>query len=443
MFVLCAFLAGCAVVSAGCAAARPTHTQIITPADAKVAAVRRQFDSAVPAVLQLLSESDIRLAARMGHGTGGDPFLTTEREQFLEESVDQLSRIEISVSDPLAGDARMAAMMQEQRILDQLVVSERLRLERERDFAASSIDLVSAMTGYVDEGQAQDPDTLVAWRVQMVRDALKPNTISGFQREELRAVLAAIGRRGPKTQTEVTATFKRLETLPVAPYPLLYEGALDKELAAFVGLPASLDAVEPFLEKAGQAIRFQIDVAFGVLTPAASEDVRRRAMAILAKPPPCLPAAHVTTAREMGPPDERTRACGLVRALSIAQGDIDELAALLALHEAIVTAGRSASMHARVRDAQVAARRWPRLLVLAPDAEQRELLLAANHPTKAIAGGAAAGVLTMGGGAKVRERAREWMRFGDATFDVIDEHLAVQPHTSSAPASGSPKPPPR
>ncbi len=436
MFVLCVFLAGGA-------AGRPTHTQVMTPAAAEIARVQRQFDNAAPAVLQLLSESDIRLAARMGHGVGGDPFLVTEREQFLEESVDQLSRIEISVSHRLAGDARMDAMMQEQRILDQLVVSERVRLERERDFAASSVDLVSAMTAYADEGQAQDPDMLIAWRLQMVRDALKPNTISGFQRDELRAALMAIGKRGPKTHTEVASTLKRLETLPVAPYPLLNEGALDKELAAFVGLPAALDAVEPFVEKAGLAIRFQIDVAFGVLTPAASEDVRRRAMAILAKPPPCIAAAHVTTAREMGPPDERARSCGLVRALSIAQGDIDELAALLALHEASITAARSASMHGRVRDPLFAARRWPRLLALSPEAEQRELLLAANHPTKAIAGGAAAGILTMAGGAKARERAREWMRFGDASFDVIDQHLAVQPRTSTAPASGSPKPRPR
>jgi hypothetical protein len=420
-----------AVAVGGCATLRPTHTQVITPADAKIAKRRRDFDTAVPAVLQLLAESDVRLAARYGHGAGGDPFLLLQRKQFLDETVDHLARIEIPITDELAADPRMAAMMEEERVLEQLVASEEARLAREGDLAHAAIDIIPAVAAYADQGHIpdMDADTMLAWRLHDIREKIAPNTISGFQREELRAELAALGRRGPKTQIELTAIGKKLELLPVAPYPLLEEAALDKELGAFVGLPAKLDGVEPFLEQADQAIRFQLDVAFGVLRPAASDDVKKRAVALLAKPPPCFAAADVKTAREMAPPEERTRSCGLVRALSIAQTDIEELAALLALHHAVITAGRSASMHGRVRDPQVATRRWSRVVPLAADAEQHELLLAANHPTKAIAGGAAAGLLTLAGGARAHERAREWMRFGDASFDVVEQHLAVMPRT--------------
>src|SRR5581483_1031469 len=137
-------------------------------------------------------------------------------------------------------------------------------------------------------------------------------------------------RRGPKSQKALAALYKKLESLPVAPYPLLEEHALDKEIGAFIGLPDRLDKVEPFLERADQALRFQLDVAFGVLGPAAIEDVKKRAAALVAKPPPCFAAVDVKSAREMAPPDERARSCGLVRALSIAQSDVEELAALLA-----------------------------------------------------------------------------------------------------------------
>lgn len=431
------------VAMVGCATVRPTHTVRITPEDAVVAKHRRDFDVAVPAVLQLLAESDVRLAARYGHGSGGDPFLFLQRKQFLDETVDHLGRIEIAITNPLAADPRMAALMEEQRIIEQLVAAEEARRTREENIASAAVDIIPAITAYADQGHIadmdadMDADTMIAWRLSDIEKAIKPNTISGFQREELRGALAQLDRRGPKSQKGLAALQKKLESLPVAPYPLLEEHALDKEIAAFIGLPDKLDKVEPFLERADQALRFQLDVAFGVLGPAATEDVKKRAAALIAKPPPCFPAADVKSARKMGPPDERTRSCGLVRALSIAQTDVEELSALLALHHAVITAGRSAAMHGRVRDPAVAARRWTRIVPLAPDLEQRELVLAANHPTKAIAAGSAAGVLTLAGGARAHERAREWMRFGDASFEVVEQHLAISR------ASVSPKNPPR
>jgi hypothetical protein len=440
------FVLVCALMGSACGGARPTHTTVITPEDSEISKINRQLTVMLPNVLMLLAQSDIRLAGRIGHGPGGDPFTLATREQDLESAERELQHFQPPKPE-YAGNPRLADAMLDKYIVDQLLASERARLAKEHDLGGASIDILSGVLLYVDEGQSREleGDKLLAWRLKDVRDALKPNSISGFQREELRTVLAAMAKHGPTTDREVQAMLKHLEKLPVAPYPLMPEAELDKELAAFMALPAKLDAVEPFLEKADQALRFQIDVAFGVLAPTAVEDVRRRAMATLAKPPPCLAAANVENARQMGPPDERARACGLVRALSIAQSDIEELAALLALREAVVTAARSALMHGRVRDPVIAARKWPRLLPLSAEAEQRELLLAANHPTKAIAGGAAAGILTMAGGAKTRERAREWMRFGDADFEAIDRHLAVMPRTASATssASGPPKAPPR
>jgi hypothetical protein len=128
----------------------------------------------------------------------------------------------------------------------------------------------------------------------------------------------------------------------------------------------------------------------------------------------------------MTPPDERARSCAMVRMMSIAQPeahDTEEIVGLLVLHEAVVTAGRSLSMHGHVRDPNSAARKWPRLLVLDKESERRETLLAANHPTKAIAAGIAAAMLVVDGPARAHKRAQTWMRYGDARFDVIETEL--------------------
>ena len=412
----------------GCPPARPTHTQVITPRDAKIAAVRSHVRF-MGAVLQILADSDIRLAVRVGDDIqSGDPFMVTERDAALEDALDEVSRQEFADTS-LERDPEYLELLSEQEAFLDLVHAEKFRLEMELENpsqlkARAALDALPAMLMVIDSNRAEDPDTLLAWRLQLVRESLKPNSLSAFERDELRSILQGMSKRGPKTQTEVIAVSKRLESLPVAPFPLLSESDLDKQFKAFVGLPSSIDGVQPFLENAARTIRFQIDVAFSVLSPQAQEDVKRRAVAALLRPPPCVGAAHAQTPRQMGPPDERARSCAMVRLVAIAQTDMDELAALLTLYEAIVTAGRAATMHEKVRDPAVAIRKWPRLLQLG-DGESRELMLAANHPVKAISAGIAAGLVMGRSPSNARKRAREWMRYGDGRFDAVERHLLL------------------
>jgi hypothetical protein len=75
-----------------------------------------------------------------------------------------------------------------------------------------------------------------------------------------------------------------------------------------------------------------------------------------------------------------------------------------------------------------------------PD-EAREVVLAADHPLAAMAAGSAAGVLVEAGAVRARERAREWMRFGEARFDVVDRALALMPRGRPLTAPGGGPPP--
>ena len=434
-------------IAPGCAAAPPTHTQVITPRDAAVAGYRRAYVNAMPSVLARLAEADARIAARAGFSVGGDPFLTDARAEGLRSARGELARMEIPLDSPYAADPEIVDLLAVQAAARALLDEEDLRLEWERNYAGHAADVLRGAQLYVDtQATVEDPDELLAWRVAIVKDALKPNTISRWEQLELGAWLRdlAPARRGAKTTAAAAQLDKHLANLPVAPYAVRTEEELDHGVATFFGLPASFDAVEPWTERAAGALRAQLEVAFGVLSPAAAEEVRAKAAALLARPPQCAPRLPVQDARHLAPPPERARACALVRALAVAATDSDELAALLALHEATVTGGRAATMHGKTRDPAAAARRWPRLLALSEEAEARETLYAATHPVAAIAPAAEAGVLVEAGVARARERAREWMRFGEAPPIVIDRHLATRPRSAPLNApGGAPRPAPR
>ena len=309
-------LAALLALAAGCAAARPTHTQVITPRDAAIARYRRANEGAIPSVLSQLGDKDMRVALRSGASNGGDPFLLSEREAGLEDTRADLGRIEIPLGSPYASDPEMADLLLEQQVLGELVAEETARLASERDLAEHAVDLLVASQLYVDKSpMVEDPDALLAWRIAIVKDALKPNTISRYERAELAGWLRDIApgawsgsdrtqKRGPKTTTAAAAMEKHLASIPVAPYPTRTEEEVDRGVKAFLGIPGSFDAVEPYAERASGVLRAQLEIAFGVLSPSAADDVRRRAIALLAHPPPCAPHYPVPGVADQLPRDE-------------------------------------------------------------------------------------------------------------------------------------------
>src|SRR6185295_1452398 len=101
---------GCALAVSACGGPPQTHSVKITPADAEVSMVRRQLETLLPQVLSLLSQSDIRLAGRIGHGPGGDPFTLATREQDLDAAERELQHFK-QPKQEYAGDARLADAM--------------------------------------------------------------------------------------------------------------------------------------------------------------------------------------------------------------------------------------------------------------------------------------------------------------------------------------------
>ena len=82
-----------------------------------------------------------------------------------------------------------------------------------------------------------------------------------------------------------------------------------------------------------------------------------RAKEILLNAPPCAPRVPVRGPLDMAPPDERAWACSLLHALDDAPTDLDELAADLALRDAIVVARSAVSTHGPIRAPEAALRR--------------------------------------------------------------------------------------
>ena len=115
-----------------------------------------------------------------------------------------------------------------------------------------------------------------------------------------------------------------------------------------------------------------------------------------------------------------------MHALDDAKSDLDELAADLAFHDAIVVARWAVSTHGPVRAPDAALRLATPRLDLGV-AESRALLrLARARPMRAIAAGVAGYVLVREGAGRAKDRAHKWRGIGDAPMDLVDDLLTTR-----------------
>jgi hypothetical protein len=221
-------------------------------------------------------------------------------------------------------------------------------------------------------------------------------------------------------------TRKVLDAMWVTPYATEDETTIDKELGLYVGSPTSFDALDGALASAQRAFDVQIDAGFSVLDEPTRARVRARGKQLLFGAPACFPRMPVRTPQDMAPPEERAWACSLVHALDDAKGDLDELAADLAFHDAIVVARWAVSTHGPVRAPEAALRLASPRLDLGV-AESRALLrLARARPMRAMAAGVAGFVLVREGAGHAKDRAHKWRGIGDAPMDLVDELLVTR-----------------
>ncbi len=456
-----------------CAARRslPTHTATISAEALRLGRTMRAFRNAEPIFLEQLGW-DARLLERTtakptpaelasaevgGHLSSArrgwvrrkfeDPFLFTDRQVSLHRVRDVVDSVELLEDsalrrDVLAGggllskDPEIASLTLDQHLLWRMLQEESTRLERERDLPRGAAALVRAcvVEWPLDATPADRAamDATLAWRLGQVSDSLAPNALSEAEREDLQEALASlhvlVRDRGdmPKASAAMGHLEERLVAMWAAPYSLDDEEAVEASLRKFLGLTIPFDRLDDALARADAALRGQVQAGLSVLGARYQVRVRRRARAILLGASPCRPRAPLETTRDMAPPPERAWACSLVRALDLAHSDEQELAALLALHDGVVVARWSVSLHGAVREPSAALRRAHTILSLTRPQQHLLLAMAGARPERAIAAGLAARVVLRDGPANARARVRAWRIFGEAPYDAVEAALLLQ-----------------
>ena len=437
---------------------RQTYDATFTDRSIRIASYAKAFRAAEPSLVHDLS-NDSRVFARIVPkgmdvlGSGAwidrsfhDPFDFTARETAIQQvrarfeeiafPRDVTMRAEMAGPFSAADDPALRQLRLHQAAFRRTLDAEEARLERERTLPKAAGDLVRAIALEWPlsprPGAMHDLESFLAWRFENLEQALAPNSLSEAERDDIREELAALAPRltsVPRAAVAMAKMRKALDAMCVTPYATEDEATIDKGLAVYVGAPVSFDALDGALETAARSFATQIDAGMSVLDDPTKTRVRARAKELLFRAPACLPRLPVETPLDMAPPDERAWACSLFHALDDAKTDLDELAADLAFHDAIIVARWAVATHGPLRAPDAALRRAQPRLDLGVAERQHLFRLARARPFRAMAAGVAGYILTREGGAQIRPRAHHWRGIGDAPLDVIDDMLTKK-HTS-------------
>jgi hypothetical protein len=452
------------IVCAACGGPpRQTYSATFTDRSIRIASYAKAFRAAEPSLVRGL-ESDTRVFARivpkgMDVAESGewlnrgfqDPFLFTDRETALtnvRRGYEQIAlphdvalQAEMYIPLAQADDPELRQLRLDQAAFRSMLDAESARLERERTLPKGAADLMRAIAQEWPlsprPGAMADLESFLAFDFDNLEKSLVLTTsltgvppLSEAEREDLREEIAGLAPRIatlPKAAVAMAKMRKVLDAMWVAPYATEDEATMDKGLAVYVGAPVSFDALDGALESATRSFDVQIDAGFSVLGEPEKARVRERAKQILFKAPACLPRIPVHTPLDMAPPDERAWSCMLVHALDDAKTDVDELAADLAFHDAIVVARWAVSTHGPVRSPEAALRRASLRLDLGVAERQHLFRMARARPYRAMAAGVAGWVLVHEGAGRAKDRAHHWRGIGDAPMDVVDQMLTKKP----------------
>jgi hypothetical protein len=424
-----------ALLAYGCA-----HEPIEPPRSgaAKLEAYAGAFLRAEPVLLQTLGRTDPRIAARLGDAswrepvdlllTGPladrevlDPFQYDLRKLALETVDSELSHL-VLPPHVEAPPALLARHRLEEELLARLLGAEWTRLARERELprAASTLlhAIADAWSRRVEEERRWTLDGRIAWRADRIKDTIAPHTLSVLEQGELLAAIDQLLPRVsdmPRARKALLRLRAEVASMVAAPYSLYGWGDLAEELQPQVGANLPEDAVVTRLTRAEQTLRAWIDVAFGVLTPEETKHVMQRAGEILVRPVHCQYVVQGSFVRAMGPPPERLALCARVRAVAEARRDLDDLVAIVTLHDDVALARAAIALRVKKKIDM-------RLASIGPG-EDALLRAVATRPVSFVLRGLAAELLARAGPSRMKDRARAWLAFGDAPIDVIEREL--------------------
>ncbi len=433
---VCVAIVCLAIGALGC------HILPPAPRDATQATLEayvRSFRHAEPILLESLSRSDPRFARRLGIPAPPrftDPFQFDVRSIGLENVVLELARVTLPEWTGKEPPALVEHRLEEE-LLYRVVLEEQFRLSHERDDVRAAAGLFRAIAIAwpsrqleSDEG-ARAMDAVLAWRAAQVRAALQPFTLSEAERAELREAVDAIDQRAdarlPRTRIEIVRLRAVLATLWTAPFAKDEWDDVATSLHAYLGVTGDFDRLLVRIEEAAKIFREQAEVGLGVIAAPYAAQVRARAALALHASMPCRSGETESVVRALAPPSERAPACVVVHTVASAETDLDELTALVTLHDTAIVGAWSLALHGKVRDPAKARERWRLMAPPSAEREARLVRLASVHPAAAIGAAIAASILARDGVRRVIATARTWRAFGDAPLDVVERELFDAP----------------
>jgi hypothetical protein len=420
----------------GCASAPPPDPSIVLSREERLVRYGAAFRTAERVMLGTVAVSDPRVARRFTRaprlgGRFADPFLFDQRARVLQGVSAEAQRCAMAL-DQLPETSTGEAQRIEQELLFRMLAEEYARLDHERALPASAADLVRATVlawpPLESPAEQRATESIVAWRLDQVRLSLAPNALSALEREDLVDALeelrGAVDRApAPHAEAALRRLRQELDALRVAPLETRGFADLASPLRVHHGVGASEERVGARIASATEVVRAQVDVAFRVLGPAASDEVRRAAADRLARAPECPAGPTNRGMRALVPPPERVWACAAVQAAAQRDNEVDEIATLVLLHDLAQIGRWALELHAERRDPTALRDTRPLLSRLDADRAARLVREAATHPIGPIGGALAVALLAEGGGARIGPRARAWASWGDAPLDVVEREV--------------------
>jgi hypothetical protein len=351
------------------------------------------------------------------HGGSLDLFAFRARASALEQAAHRLAAFADPLPDGAPPDGAIARPKLERELLARIIQEEQVRAAEEAKLGDASGDLVRAIVSTWTLPDVPDEwplrDAWVSKHLLEIRDSLRQGQartgpldldVELYPLERLLAPLQF--PRGSAAIAELRVGLDQdMRAVPtlVVPERVAFE--------AKVHLGVAVDEASLAARFAKTAARLH-EVASAALEASGAGrpaiEARARQLLLVERPCPAVPGTRV---RSMGPPPERAKICGILRALmeEPLQG-----AALVALHDDVLLAA-----------AAVTASPPPRTGLLShPEDDVVDAMrrAARERPVPAIGVGLAAELLYATPGDEARLRA--WRSLGEAPLDIVQREIA-------------------
>jgi hypothetical protein len=348
-----------------------------------------------------------------------------ERERRLRRLRDELRL----APEPQTPEGRAEIVL-----LTRLVDAEDLRVTMERRSPESASEWIRAIVAtWGHPASATEVDA----REQEVTRALlevladvRPGRLSNPEAIEIEEALDPLEHLAvPEGYPEATKAITSLRVELGKAHPIgvgrVPMPALASRLAAYLGVRESEDVLRARLEEEEVALRGEAKAALGKLAERTANEVLTSAAADVHAETSCVAAPQGSLVRGVRPASERALVCEVLQ-LSAAPGSAAaSLVATLVQHDDVAIALWALALENGASDLDVVRTQNPLISSVPHDRQDRLVRSALVSPVRSIAPGLAVTIVDAEGPDATRDRARRWIAFGDAPFDIVGAALAT------------------